>query len=464
MNSSFDGFIVITNNLTVPYHFERGILKLYLGNNISPAEDTQQLIGYTITGKQTLFHLTFPLSATGISYNEDRKCIWGNVNLSVDFYVENYEHNSGFYQMKYVFDELNNMVPSTMNHCSSEDYNKVTFLQDGKIIDEFDFEYKGQQINFILKTKTNVCFGNQCKAITLTELILKFEKTEDLDFLVQLYRLVQNLFAVICNRRNVSIEKAELVSKKNIELTNDKSKQQETKIFSCKHYLFVVDNYAEEFETEENRTKTIGYRYVRGHLKELLDLIRDNKVSISSIHPNNKMKNLVDLNQSLHITAAFEFYLRTFLPEISSKTTMEFYDEIMVLMKQYASNQKGKKKRKSQDFMKGLSPVIPLDEKIKKVYSGYKGYKEIEGKKEYVEWKSLEGVLGEWFGGDVNKLARVARDWRNELAHEKNEYQPDESVIGAIRLVEHINYCINLRNANYSDDEIKEIIRQVLKR
>ena len=59
-------------------------------------------------------------------------------------------------------------------------------------------------------------------------------------------------------------------------------------------------------------------------------------------------------------------------------------------------------------------------------------------------------------------MASAANSWRNELAHEKREYQPDVDVVNAIRLVEHINYCIVLRQAGFNDEQIKAIISDIL--
>ena len=97
-------------------------------------------------------------------------------------------------------------------------------------------------------------------------------------------------------------------------------------------------------------------------------------------------------------------------------------------------------------------PQISLEDKVLKVYGGYEN------------WDSLLPILAEWFGDDVSELASAANLWRNELAHEKREYQPDVNVILAVRLVEHLNYCIILRKAGYNDEAIKSILAEVLVR
>jgi hypothetical protein len=122
------------------------------------------------------------------------------------------------------------------------------------------------------------------------------------------------------------------------------------------------------------------------------------------------------------------------------------------LVDQYIDETTGKKKTKAQKFKKSLKPQVSLEEKILKVYNGYG------------TWSPLSNILSELFRNDISAFAKAANDWRNELAHEKRTYNPDINVIHAIRLVEHMNYCIVLRHAGYTDDEIKYIISEVLTR
>lgn len=76
----------------------------------------------------------------------------------------------------------------------------------------------------------------------------------------------------------------------------------------------------------------------------------------------------------------------------------------------------------------------------------------------------MKPILEEWFRDDVDNLASAANLWRNELAHEKREYQPNVDVITAVRLVEHLSYCIVLRYAGYNDEQIKAILSDILTR
>ena len=171
-----------------------------------------------------------------------------------------------------------------------------------------------------------------------------------------------------------------------------------------------------------------------------------------SINPSITTRRLFDLKQCLHITAAFEYYHRSFLPEISSETTIHVYEEIRDLIQKYTDTQSGKKRRKAVRLLNSLVPTISLQDKLCKTYLGY------------ANWPGTNTILAEYFGDDVTELASIANKWRNELAHEKREYEPDKRVISAIRLVEHLNYCIILRMAGYSDENIKAIVEEILAR
>lgn len=81
-------------------------------------------------------------------------------------------------------------------------------------------------------------------------------------------------------------------------------------------------------------------------------------------------------------------------------------------------------------------------------------------------WKPLKACVSqEWFKEDeIETLAEEANLWRNELAHEKRSYESKVDTIRAIRLVEHLNYAIVLRQLGYDDGEIQELLKYTLLR
>lgn len=228
------------------------------------------------------------------------------------------------------------------------------------------------------------------------------------------------------------------------------------KIVYTKQDLIINQKFLEPLEDKKSISKTLNYGFFKNNIKELFQLFFEKTsedtaiVNVGSLHHSLKYRNLIDLEQSLRITATFEYYMRTLLPEISSQETIDFYDDIKSIVLKYAETVGGKKKKKANDLLKSLCPQIPLSEKIKKAYEGYS------------DWNPLKSILSERFGDDISNLASAANLWRNELAHEKRTFTPDENVVYAIRLLEHINYCIVLRKAGYNDNEIKLITDELL--
>lgn len=213
-----------------------------------------------------------------------------------------------------------------------------------------------------------------------------------------------------------------------------------------------VEKYVEPDEDGNTISNTIRLEYYKQHFANLFQMFFEKETGENAllgsgeIHASVKYRNLIDLRQSLHITAAFEFYVRTFLPEMYSQSSIDVYNDISALLDTYINEHSGKKKDKAKGIKKRISPDLGLSEKMRKVLEGYNG------------WAPVKPVLLDWFGSDYTPLTRAANDWRNELAHEKRSYEPDENTVKSIRLVEHLNYSIILRIAGYSDEEISAIL------
>ena len=65
---------------------------------------------------------------------------------------------------------------------------------------------------------------------------------------------------------------------------------------------------------------------------------------------------------------------------------------------------------------------------------------------------------------EIRELGKEINNWRNELAHEKRTYAPTIDTIRAVRLLEHINYSIVLRQIGFTDGEIKCYLESILER
>ena len=66
-------------------------------------------------------------------------------------------------------------------------------------------------------------------------------------------------------------------------------------------------------------------------------------MNLGSIHPSVERRRLLDLQQSLHITAAFEFYVRRYLPPMIEEK--EYHRAVKESLDQLIDKNTGKPKK-----------------------------------------------------------------------------------------------------------------------
>lgn len=459
MEQSIAGSIRISES-DYPFSYEKETerITVYLGTKaIAIPDDSEIVIGQKygmMTGGKILYKLSVPLSNNCMTF-EDGKPKFVSVATqirSVEYYIEDYQEGSKYTQMRLQFPELDYFIPSYGRTTVSE--KQIVFFRDKETLCAFNFKYHDTDVAISFVAKLDGHSSVKTTAETVSEVALTFPETSDLEYLRGLYEVVRCFFVFICNRQNIGLRSAVLVG-------DYPTKQiQNNKIVEATRYtaqkIFFSQKHLEPVEDKRQVAKTPNWGLLSEKLPELFRLFSEETVdsiatvSGNSIHHSVKHRNLIDLEQSLHITATFEYYVRTLLPEMSSASTLAFINDLDILLTEYIANCSGKKKQKAQKFKKSLCPQLALENKIQKAYDGYS------------TWKPLKPILTEWFSDDITSLASAANSWRNELAHEKREYQPDIDVVNAIRLVEHINYCIVLRQAGYNDDQVKAIISEIL--
>jgi len=441
-NEIFYGFAWLPNGAQIPFHFENGFITLFCGLRMIPSERSISCIeAQDREGKSLLFHFSIPLQTEPtiptivVGKSEpptSQTFLSGNITCLVDYYVMDYDSGVSFTHMGFSFAELDSFYPSTRMYKRS--CKKYKFSRKAERNELFSFECSDREVSLFVDTFV-VCSSrslSKCIVETKTRLVLKFTETNDFGFFMGLYTIVHNFFSFIYNRRNISLCSATL---------SDSRPSPQT--------IVVIDKYKHE---SEEKTILPLFGAFSSHLKELFQLFLDDKYDIFSIHPSSSLRNYFDLGHCLSIMSAFEYYHRTFLPAISSPSTVTFYEDMKKLVQNYIDESSGRIKTKAKEFHKSIRPEISLGQRITKVYNGYEG------------WKSVKTILSGWFGEDVSGLADIANEWRNELAHGKREFEPNKNVITATRLVEHLNYCMVLREAGYTDDEIELIIENILSR
>ena len=453
---------VTIGEYSYPFQYEEETEKItvFLGaRTVTVPENIDMIVGQKLgmlTGGNILYKLGIPLSndCMAVEGAEVKYVSLANQMRSVEYFIEDYQANSSYTEMRLQFPELDYFIPSASIATVSNE--EIIFSRIKNNLCSFEIKYCGTVVSVSFDIKMICHSSNKTTAETISEVSIKFPETKDFEYLLNLYFSAKAFFSFICNRQNIGLRSATLIGKYPAKALEDKKmvdvdKYTQQKIFFSQKYLEPLEN-----ENSVKKTPRIGLFYPK--IKELFQLFFEEKAGDGAIldggstHPSFKYRNLIDLEQSLHITAAFEYYVRTILPEISSPDTIAFFSDMESLVDEYIKTAKGKKKEKAKSFKKSLIPQVSLKEKIKKSYGGYS------------TWQPLKPILEEWFGDDVDNLASAANLWRNELAHEKREYQPNVDVITAVRLVEHLSYCIVLRYAGYNDEQIKAILSDILTR
>ena len=444
------------NGDEVSFHFESNILKLFFDSFMVPkksddkteTEDSEcQEPDYSVcvrkrgmlSGGYYLMHMETPL------VEFEQAPFPHTCSRRINWYIDSFDSNAKYHEMRFRFDELNYFSPSSFKMSYSE--NALVFDRSVDEILSFNLKFGTIDTTVKLVIYSNGVYGPfaSASAKTISEVRINFEPTDDYEFFYKLFLLVTDTFSFVCNRRNLTLECADLLGTYEFEGTHP--------ITSLLH---VDDKYKEPCEESMVISKTVSYGYFKGHFGDLMQLIAGNysedegTVSIRGLHLSTQQRNLIDLRQSLNITSAFEHHSRKYMPDISSSDTLQTYEGIKQLItEQYISTATGKKKKVAKQIVDNLRPLLSLGDKIKKAIAGYTG------------WEAMESIVSGRFP-DWENLAGIANAWRNELAHEKREMDPNLDTIRAVRLVEHLNYAIILRQAGYSNEQIKSITDEVL--
>lgn len=453
------GYIKPKGHKPFSYELKDGKITLHLQENVSELDESEVILAESYDNRQ---YAIFPEVPTDIG---NLHIFPQNYSFGVDWIIEDFRVGSMFYQADFSFAELQYFCPSAA--VVDYDNDTVTFKRTPKEIKSFSFEYLGRKCSAEFNVSSTGSLGlSNSNARADSHLLINFEKTGDANFIFGIYKLVDSVFAFICNRRNTDcvsmILRGEYPDKG---LLGNKIVD---KISCRKSTAYFYDKYREPIESNKIISKTFNVTHFIDHIDSLFQMVAIDlengsdpdkaSISISSMHASVKRKNLIDLEQSLQITGAFEFYVRKYLP--SMKTEKTWHSVIIMVLDQFSQCKLFNSDARRE--LKSLGDHVVTEPSLEgKIVKAYKGYNE---DKEANQWKALKPCINEdiFNPEEIPKLAREANLWRNELAHSKRSYAPNEDTIRAVRLMERLNYAIVMRQLGYNDDEIKELIDNAL--
>ena len=430
------------------YDFKCGEIMIHAFERISEIEECNQIMGVSFQNENYLF--VSPLKVHMPEFSTYPR----NYRHPIDFVIKGYEKDSEYTEAVFYFDELQYFCPSGSIVKNDENKN-VTFIGSASEIKSFDMEIDSIKchVKFIIGAKGKYGFAHSHME-AVTELHILFPPTQDLKFLNKVYVVVDCAFAFICNRHNTTCISMRLRGSVPIK------KNFTNKVIGCEMFFF--DKYREKPEEKECIAETWKVSLFLKHIDKLFCMIAEDisgvskgggNISTSSVHPSRERRNLIDLQQSLQITGDFEFYVRRYFPSMISEKT--HHTIMKMILKEIESNSLNSKLRElARNLSKNVVREPALKDKVWKVYKGDE------------KWESFETCFSEeWYRKDeIQILGEEVNRWRNELAHSKRSYEPKLDTIRSVRLLEHLNYAIVLRQLGFSNDEIKELLEWTLKR
>ncbi len=259
-----------------------------------------------------------------------------------DFVIKDYKAGIKYTEAITCFDELQYFCPSE-SVVSENDSGEIVFLRSGsKKIKEFSLKLDSIDCQVLLNLSTKGSVGlARSHMEAVTEIRILFPATDKLEFIYKIYQLVDMVFSFICNRRNITFRSMKLSGIYPSKRIMDHKLVDCEKLGDCDVFFF--DKYREEPEGIDIISKTWKSHYLIHHIDKLFQIVAQDIdgdvetggfISINSIHSSVKRRNLIDLQQSLQITGAFEFYVRKYLPPMAvekehHKAMKKIFDDII---------------------------------------------------------------------------------------------------------------------------------------
>lgn len=446
---SHSGYINTKSGKLVAYDFIDGRITIHANEYIPDLENTNIVVASGFDERQFLFYTRSPINLT--------ENIWypHNYKHPITCVIKNYQADAKYIKAIFSFSELQCLCPSS-SIISKPSKEEFLISRKAKTVKAFEIIVDNVlcKFAFVIRLKDSYSLGHG-NLETYSQIEISFDETFDLRFLYKIYRIVDSVFAFICNHQNTACIKMSICGYYPSQMFANRDTA------PCISDIYFIDEYREEPEEENQSAQLKNSRKFFQHIDALFKMVAEDistdkeesvNISISSIHPSLKRRKLIDLQQSLHITAAFEFYVRRYLPDMVEER--EYHVALKNVLQDFADANTGKAKKLAKSLVNHVVSEPSLSDKIMKAYNGFS------------TWKPLKDCLSQaWFKeNEIETLAEEANLWRNELAHEKRSYIPSVKTIRAVRLVEHLNYAIVLRQLGYDDGEIQELLENTLLR
>ena len=184
---------VTIGEYSYPFQHEEETEKItvFLGaRTVTVPENIDMIVGQKLgmlTGGNILYKLGIPLSndCMAVEGAEVKYVSLANQMRSVEYFIEDYQANSSYTEMRLQFPELDYFIPSASIATVSNE--EIIFSRIKNNLCSFEIKYCGTVVSVSFDIKMICHSNNKTTAETISEVSIKFPETKDFEYLLNLY-------------------------------------------------------------------------------------------------------------------------------------------------------------------------------------------------------------------------------------------------------------------------------------
>lgn len=286
-----------------------------------------------------------------------------------------------------------------------------------------------------------------------TSLVINSENNLNVKSIINIYKDVEKLFSFICYRQHVKFDSIILTQTEPVLYGNT---LQDTTI----NFELFVSSDDEKYDLPKVGRNMILTDYI-DKIPLLLSCIKNNEFMLLSFPNNSLMESIIDNNKYINISSAFESEFDLLNPKFKSNRK-KYYNDAKVFTLNYLKNQKNNRKNYNsqiRNYFNDLYNFIDncegrLEEQIDYALKKYDYI--VESDRKYYESKYPNIDFSNY------SLAKSFSNKRNYLSHGSKLDRFKILEIASYTIIRKINYAMILERAEFSNDQIKKIINNIL--
>ena len=441
---------IFGNTVTEPkvaFSFEKDQLTLYIApEHVSLPDDS--IIGVAINTSKKYY---FKLLGDTCKYISSIPIIT-NISITTIYYVEDYLDGSMYEAIILSFPALDFFLADVLlkkNNPSISEENKCHIWT-------YNSTFRNRTLTLIFSTRRDSVDSSNYKYTWRAQLKICSTQPFEPDFAYEVVRYVQGFFSFIYNRSDIVVGNVILLgTKTNLRPKNPEFKTNNIEEHSCpiQSTLKFTESFSDNSHDFLNYfpNNHIGFALFETKFDRLIHMLFGDKILFCPLMKAER--DIYNLGRILYLNYHFEHYFKLIESLYPSAIVTVVYN-----MKKLANKND---KKKVSELRLALRLIYVFDPNLM-TERNYKDARVI--RLGVFKWDGVGGILNDYYPADcIYDIVEHYTRWRNAEAHVNNLPLDDShAFIESVRFVESMNYCVVLKIAGYTDEEIHLIIDRLL--